>query len=172
MLLFQRLRPRPVYFKRWHDRLRLGVTAVEMALIAPAFFLLFIGITEISLIMLAQHLLENASYNASRLAKTGYIAEGHTQLETVMDVLNRELGSLSPLINVSRLSFSSTGYGELSDIGQSEGSEGLGMAEQIVVFTISYPWQTFTPLMGEILGDENGIINLSSRIVVRNEPYS
>jgi len=93
-------------------------------------------------------------------------------MDTVVDVLYTELGSLSPLIDVSKLTFMSTSFGELSDISQTEGSEGLGAAEQVVVFTITYPWQTFTPLLGELIGDENGIVPLTSRIVVRNEPYS
>jgi Flp pilus assembly protein TadG len=172
MLLFERLRPHSFRIQRWRDRLRRGVTAIEFALIAPAFFLIFIGMMEISLLMLAQHLLENSTFNASRLAKTGYIAEGKTQIDTVVDVLNTELGSLSPLIDVSKLTLTSTSFGELSDIGQTEGSDGLGAAEQIVVFTITYPWQTFTPMLGDLIGDENGIVPLTSRIVVRNEPYS
>lgn len=48
--------------------------------------MLLIGITEMSLVMLAEHLLENAAYNASRKAKTGYVTEGKTQIDTVMNV--------------------------------------------------------------------------------------
>src|SRR6185312_2359431 len=47
---------------------RKGTTAVEMALIAPVFFLFLIGGTEMSLVLLTQHLMENAAYNTSRLA--------------------------------------------------------------------------------------------------------
>jgi len=152
-------------------RSRKGATAVEFALVAPVFLLFLIGLVEMSLMLLVEHMLENAAYNASRLSKTGFVAEGKTQMETVMDVVNRELGSLDPLISTSRMTFTSTVYGSLGEIG-GEGSEGLGTASQIVVFTISYPWQVFTPLMRDIIGDENGIVNLSSRIVVKNEPYN
>ncbi len=156
-----------------HKRYRKGLAAIEFALIAPVFFMLFIGLMEMSLMLLAQHLLENATYNASRLAKTGFVAEGKTQLETVMDVLNNELGSLAPLINISKLSFTSTSYGKLSDIGQpGQGANNLGAANEVVVYTVTYPWQVFTPLMNDIIGDENGIIRLTSRIVVKNEPYN
>ena len=149
-----------------------GVAAIEFAMILPVFVLLMIGITEISMVMLCQHLLENATYNASRTSKTGYIVEGKTQLETVMDVLLTRLSGLSPLVDPAKLSVSSVVYGNLTDIGQPEqGVEGLGAASQVVVYTVSYPWQTFTPFVGKMIGDENGIINLTSRIVVRNEPY-
>ncbi len=50
---------------------RKGTTAVEMALIAPVFFLFMIGVMELSLVFLTQHLMENAAYNTSRLAATG-----------------------------------------------------------------------------------------------------
>lgn len=158
--------------RRLRDKSRRGSTAVEFAIIAPVFFMLFIGLTEISLIMLGQHLLENATFNSSRLAKTGYITAGKTQMETVMAALNAELGSLAPLIDVSKVTMTSTAYGNLSQIGQPEqGVASLGTAQQVVVYTVSYPWKLFTPMISDIMGDEHGIMVLTSRIVVRNEPY-
>jgi len=149
-----------------------GVTAIEFALIAPVFFMFLIGITEVSLLLLTEHLLENATYNASRVAKTGYIAEDKTQMETMMDALITRLQGLAPLLDVAKISVTSTAYGSLSDIGQpEEGVEGLGTPEQVVVYTVTYPWKIFTPMIGTIMGDANYNINLSSRIVVRNEPY-
>lgn len=154
------------------DKKRRGVTSIEFALIAPAFFLLLIGITEISLMLLTEHLLENATYNASRTAKTGYIAENKTQIETVMEVLLHRLSGLQPLIDPAKISVTWESYGDLSDIGQPEqGEETMGTASQIVVYKISYPWHFFTPLIGNLIGDENDNVTLSSRIVVRNEPY-
>lgn len=167
---FRKLRDSTAGVRTLRDRLKRGVTAVEFTLLAPVLFLFLIGLVETSLMLLVQHVIENATYNASRLSKTGYIENNRTQLETVMDVVDRELGSLSPLINISRLSFVSKVYGTLTPEG--EGDDGLGTAGEIVVFTISYPWKIFTPIMGEIIGDANGIINLSSRIVVKNEPYT
>jgi len=150
---------------------RKGVAAIEFAMIAPVLFLFLIGITEISLVMLAEHLIENATYNASRTSKTGYIEENKTQLETVTAVLHERLGGLAPLLDTSKLTITTTKYGKLSDIGQPEqGSESLGTAGEIVVYTVSYPWKFFTPLIGDLMGDENGIMNISSRIVVKNEP--
>jgi Flp pilus assembly protein TadG len=170
---FYHLRRALTGLRRTGDRFRRGVTAVEFALIAPVFFMIFIGIVEMSLMMLAQHLMENATFNASRIAKTGYIANNKTQLETVMDVIDRELGSLDPLIRVAQLTFTSTVYTGWNAIGQpDQGTEGLGTANQIVVYTVSYPWKVFTPMIGNIIADDNGIINLSSRIVIQNEPYN
>ncbi|MDD3181691.1 MAG: pilus assembly protein [Alphaproteobacteria bacterium] len=169
---FHKLLRHPKRLPSQHDKQRRGVTAVEFALIAPAFFMLLVGITEISLVMLTEHLLENATYNASRTAKTGYVASEKTQIETVMDVLLTRLSGLSPLIDPAKISVTWTSYGDLSDIGQpDQGEVSMGTASQVVVYTISYPWKLFTPVIGNIIGDENKIINLTSRIVVRNEPY-
>ena len=33
-----------------------------------------------------------------------------------------------------------------------------------------YPWQVFTPLIGNVIGND-GIINLVAYSVVKNEPY-
>lgn len=173
MTAYQRLSLFASGMRALHNRLRRGAAAIEFALVAPAFFLIFIGVVEMSLAMLAQHLLENATFNASRLAKTGYIATGRTQIQTVMDVLDTELGSLAPLIDVAKISFTSTAFGQLDRIGlPGQGADGLGAADQIVVYTISYPWKIFTPMISNIIGDANGIITLTSHIVVRNEPYS
>jgi Flp pilus assembly protein TadG len=153
-----------------------GAAATEMALIAPVFFLFLIGITEMSFIYGAQQLLENAAFNATRLAKTGYSAGGSTQAQTVSQVVNNELQSYGNLIDVSKVTITSAAYNSFASINGSSGTNGYGSAQQIVVYTISYPWTLFTPMMGKIIGTWNStsqswVVNLTSQIVVRNEPY-
>lgn len=153
-----------------------GSTAVEMALITPVFFLLLIGLTELTLLLAAQQLLENAAFNTSRLAKTGYSATGQTQTQTVTQVLNTELQSFGSLIDVSKVTMTFTAYNSFSNIGVAgQGTSSMGTQQQIVVYTITYPWKLFTPMIGALIGTQdnqgNWIVNLTSRIVVRNEPY-
>ncbi|HUY68202.1 MAG TPA: TadE/TadG family type IV pilus assembly protein [Alphaproteobacteria bacterium] len=145
-----------------------GATAVEMALLAPVFFLLLMGMVEISLILTTQGLMENAAYNASRLAKTGYSAQGETQQQTVQTVLDNELQSFGTLIDVNNVTMTATSYNDMS--AQGNGTAGMGEAGQVVVYTFSYPWKIFTPMLNDIIGT-GGIITLTSRIVVQNEPY-
>jgi Flp pilus assembly protein TadG len=157
----------------WKNRTRSGghggATAVEMALIAPVFFMLMIGITETTLIETAQQLLENAAYNTSRLAKTGFANAGQTQAQSVSQIMTQELQSFGTFIDPTHLTLTSTAYSSFGGIG-SGGTAGMGAGQQIVVYTISYPWKLFTPMIGSLIGT-NGIITLTSRIVVRNEPY-
>lgn len=47
---------------------------------------------------------------------------------------------------------------------------GYGGSGEIVVYTVTYPWPLFTPLVSEFIGTD-GIYTLSSRAVVKNEPY-
>lgn len=151
------------------DRRRKGATAVEMALLTPVFFMLMIGITETTLIETAQQLLENAAYNTSRLAKTGFVTSGQTQAQTVSQIMTQELQSFGTFINTANVTVTSTAYSSFTNIGAG-GAAGYGTSGQIVVYTISYPWTLFTPMIGNIIGT-NGKITLTSRIVVRNEPY-
>ena len=150
---------------------RRGTAAVEMALIAPVFFLLMIGITELCLLMAAQQLMENAAYNTSRIAKTGYSVTGQTQSQSVNQTMVSELQSFGTLIDTTKVTMTEAAYNSFSAAASgSGGASGLGASAQIVVYTISYPWKLFTPMMGALIGT-GGVYTISSHIVVRNEPY-
>ena len=141
-----------------------------MALLLPVFFLMMIGIIETSLMFTAQQLMENAAFNASRTAKTGYTVLGQTQMQTVMQVIKQELKNFGTLIDANKITLTSTAYNNFSTIGVG-GSSGLGGAQQVVVYTVTYPWSLVTPMMSGLIGT-NGTVTLTSKIVVRNEPYS
>lgn len=159
------------FYARHRKSLR-GVTALEFALVAPVFMLFLMGATEMSLMLLTQHLMEHATFNTSRLAKTGYTETNQSQEETLRAKLETELQSLGGLVDVSYVTMQATSYANLSQIGQPEqGTEGFGTAQQVVVYTVSYPWRLFTPLLADVLDASNSQITLTSRIVVRNEPY-
>lgn len=156
--------------RRTRDAARRGTTAVEMALLSGPFFLLFMGMIEFCLMEGAQQLLENAAYNTSRLAKTGYTASGQTQAQTVAQVLTTELQSYGTLFNTTNVTMTETDYTSFSSAAAGGGTSGYGAASQIVTYKITYPWQLFTPMLSTIIGT-NGIVNLTTTIVVRNEPY-
>ncbi len=57
---------------------RRGTTAVEFALVAPAFFALLIAIFEVTLYLFAQQTLQNAAVAAGRLIMTGQVQNAST----------------------------------------------------------------------------------------------
>lgn len=53
---------------------------------------------------------------------------------------------------------------------EDRGGSGYGSSGEIVVYTVTYPWPLFTPLVSQFIGTD-GIFTLTSRAVVKNEPY-
>ncbi|MDE2030159.1 MAG: pilus assembly protein [Alphaproteobacteria bacterium] len=152
------------------DGARRGVTAVEFALLAPVFFLMLMGITETCLMWGAQQMLESAAFNTTRLAKTGYTGSGQTQQQTLSQILGNELQTYGNLIDTSKVTMTAAAYNSFSSASNGGGASGYGTQDQIVVYTITYPWKLFTPIMSNLIGT-NGVVDLTADIVVRNEPY-
>lgn len=148
-----------------------------MALLSPVFFLMLIGISELCLVLTTQQLMENAAFNAARLAKTGYTAANQTQAQTVTQVVLNELQSFGTLIDTSKVTTTAVAYNDFALSGAGTGgTNGYGTPDQIVVYTINYPWKLFTPMMGPIIGTwdsttSSWVVNLTAQMVVRNEPY-
>jgi Flp pilus assembly protein TadG len=150
---------------------RKGAVSVEFALLSPVFFLFMMGSVELCLMMGAQQLLENAAFNTSRLAKTGYVASGETQGQTVSQILISELQSYGTLIDTTKVTMTEAAYSSFQAAGSGTGgTAGYGTQQQIVVYNVSYGWKLFTPIISAVMGT-NGIVNLTTQIVVRNEPY-
>lgn len=174
-----------------------GITAVEFAFVLPILLFFIFGIIEFSMVFMAANVLENASNTGTRTGKTGFVDKNISREQTIRNSINQRLsGFLDPakIVIVTRV------YKAFGDIGKAEpyidannngqydkgesytdvnkngqwdsdmGTTGLGVAGEIVVYEISYPWQVMTPFLSQILADD-GLIKLTSHIVVRNEPY-
>jgi Flp pilus assembly pilin Flp len=178
----------------WRDEA--GTTAIEFAFIALGLIYLMMGIIEFSMAMTVGNSLEAATNLSSRLGKTGYVdTEAQlTQEQTIMEEVERRVG---PMIDMEKLEMTHEVYndfdsltnpdlledknadgdtddpGEWTDVdgdGFKDGADGVGSSGNIVVYRILYPWQVFTPLIGNLIGDD-GVINLVAYSVVKNEPY-
>lgn len=174
-----------------------GVSALEFAILAPVLLLILFGVLEFAMIMLLTNILENATAITSRLGKTGYSEAGSSRSATILDAVKARAGNL---IDPEQLSISSKYYAQFDQIGDAEpwndtnhngvpdpgeytdvngnghwdadmGTAGYGNAEDIVVYTVSYPWPIMTPIMREIIGDTNGNFTIRAHAVVKNEPY-
>lgn len=174
-----------------------GITALEFALIAPVFAMLVMGIIEFSLIMFTSAVVESATNTTSRLGKTGYVAEGTTRQQQIIDtVAARTAGLLDP----ANITITSEVYSNFSQVDQPEpcispptppcggtvgvnftdingngvwdadmGQAGLGNPGDVVVYTVTYPWPIMTPVISAVIGST---FTITARTVVRNEPYN
>ena len=183
---------RPASFARGND----GVTTVEFALTAPVMLLLVMGIIEFSLISFTFSIMEGATSYTARYGKTGHTAPGSSRQEQIVANIRHLTGGMlsADQINITTKVYSafdkvgdpepftdtnnnlSYDNGEpFSDInGNSQwdpdmGSVGLGNANDVVVYTVSYPWIINTPIINTIIGSP---YNITVRTVVKNEPYN
>ncbi|MFO1242466.1 MAG: TadE/TadG family type IV pilus assembly protein [Rickettsiales bacterium] len=174
-----------------------GVTAIEFAFIAPVLLLFMFGTIEFSLVMFVQSVMEGATTLSSRLGKTGYTESGQSREDTIINALKARAGVF---FDPSLITITSKFYGQFDQIGDSEpytdtnhngrydtgetysdvngnghwdadmGQQGYGDANDIVVYTVTYPWRINTPLISKFISN-NGNVTLRAVAVVKNEPY-
>lgn len=184
----------------WRDD-ESGATTLEFALVAPVFFMLLFGIVEYSVILFSKSVMEGATTTTARLGKTGFMEEGKSRQDMLMELLKqRSYGLLDPeKIEITTLvyeSFSQIGaaeplpvdvngngnydpaggdqYQDINGNGQWDsdlGQAGLGGGGDIVVYKVHYPYHVQTPVMSSFLGDRDGNMPIDVSVVVRNEPY-
>ena len=175
-----------------------GATAIEFAVLAPILFLIVFAIIEFSLILSASMVVESSTNISSRLGKTGYTEAGQSRQDMIYQLVrDKSHGLLNPdYITINTKSYSdltninqpkpytdsnnnhvhdsNETYNDINGNGQWDadmGATGLGGADAIVVYTVSYNWQIKTPIFRELIGGTTGTFPISSTVVVKNEPY-
>lgn len=175
-----------------------GATALEYAIVLPVLFFLMMGLVEYDIVMGGSAVLDGAVVYAARLGKTGYtnatstgtcpspVVNGVVTPQTQSDFINcvvadRVRGFLDP----SKLQIFAKDYGNFSsgDVPVSCtntvstpqtvplcSTSDLGKSGEVVVYTVTYPWDIVTPFLQAFLGT-GGVVTLSSSTVVKNEPY-
>jgi len=151
-----------------------GSAAIEFALVSPVFFLLFIGVFEVGAVMLVKTSLETAILEVSRFGRTGSIVAGQTQQQTAVALADQySFGLVDP----SKLVLTVTPYASFSAIpllatAPNTGTQDFGVGKQPVLYTLSYNWIFFTPLVGKYLSPTgNNAILLTASAVIENEPF-
>lgn len=141
-----------------------GATIVEFAMIVPVVITIMLGLIETGLLLTAQGILDGAATSAARIGSTGYTPTG-TARDTYM--ANYIAGQAYGLIDPARLQVSAKSYPNFASIGQAgTGTNGYGGPNDVVVYSLSYPWRGFTPFLGAAFGS----ITLNATVTVRNEP--
>jgi Flp pilus assembly protein TadG len=177
-----------------------GATVIEYAIILPVLLLLIMGIIEYNTMMYASAVLEGSTIAAAREGATGYVAAGQPSRQAYIYSLVQQhsAGLLNPaslaISSKSYAAFNDIGQPEpcispptppcpgtpgvnFVDVNgngtwdQDQGAAGLGGAGDIVVYTVTYPWPIYTPILRPFLGT-GGTFTLTSSSVVKNEPYS
>lgn len=173
-----------------------GVVAIEFAFIAPVVLLMIMGTIEFSLIMFTTAVMESATSHTSRLGKTGYTEAGSTREEQLVANIQ---ALTSGLLDPDEIEITAKVYDAFDDVGDPEpfvdannnlqyddgetysdingnmqwdadmGAEGFGDANDVVVYTVSYPWRINTPLISSIIGN---VFTITARAAVKNEPYN
>lgn len=172
-----------------------GAAAVEMAIVAPVFFAFMIGTIEVALVMFTNVAIEAAVRDGARYGITGSNPDGMTREDRLRQIISeRTFGFVQPdsddITMTVYPSFAAAGieepYEDTNGNGQWDsgepftdqnsngsrdgGTPGMGASGQVVMYTISYQ----LPLIGPVVNDLFGVrvLNLSTRIVVRNEPWT
>ena len=180
-------------------RCRSGAGLLEFALGLPVFVLLTAGIFEFALVLFVNNAVEGGLRDASRYGITGQSVSGETREQTLINIVNdRSYGLVT--LTASDITFKSYDtlsavgqeepYNDNSpangqyDVGETytdintngqwdadQGADGVGGADDVVLYTVTYQWTFLTPLFAPF-GGGDGALDLTSTITVRNEPYS
>jgi Flp pilus assembly protein TadG len=174
-----------------------GATAVEFALIAPAFFIVTWGTVEVGMLAFASTLLEGAVREAGRAGITGYAPAGKSREQYVKDTVKKFTANF---LDIDKITIDTKSYASFSNVGQPEvfvdlppfngnydageaftdtngngkwdsdqGKTGLGDPGSVVLYTLTYKWDFFAGYAKEIFGVPS--VNLTAAVAVRNEPF-
>lgn len=156
-----------------------GVTALEAALVMPAFLFTAFGIIEVAMLYFVAATLEGQVGQASRQIRTGNVQSSANPQQAFRDLLCGNLGGLiacsDVIVDVRKFSsFGSVAYPPFfNDEGEEDDAKFLpGAPGDIVVVRVAYRWRILTPFLAEFLGDGGGSTKLlAASTVFRNEPY-
>ena len=112
---------------------------------------------------------------ASLFLNTDYVTIDAMTVDTKTYANLGEIGEPEPFVDANGNGVRDSGeaFTDINGNGQwdeDRGGAGYGGADEIVVYTVTYPWPLFTPLVSQFIGT-GGIFTLSSRAVVKNEPF-
>lgn len=153
-----------------------GAAAIEFALVFPVMLLLTMGILEFGLIMHVNSLVDNATQEAARLGITGN-TYGYADRSTLIDSEIRERVGFwlkeSDQLKISTQVVASgiTTISPEDPYALADINNGYGVGGEAVIYKVDYAWKVLTPLMAEIIGDDDGKFAIHAVAVVKNEAF-
>ena len=157
-----------------------GATAVEFALIGPAFIAMLVAMLQMGMVFFLQQLLQTATTQASRLIMTGQAQTANISQSTFLNDICTDAGTLFTCANMSVnvQTFSSfSGMSMANPVSNGTfSSSGLaytpGGPGDIVLVQVFYQLPVYTaPLGFNLATTNNNMAVLVATAVFRNEPY-
>lgn len=159
-----------------------GATAVEFALIAPAFLAMLFAIIQVTLFLFAQQTLQNAAVQAGRQFMTG---SAQTSGMTQAQFANVVCPMIQALFNCGKLQINVTSFSSFSSASTAapamydaqgnlitNGTYSPGTQSQIMVVQLIYPWPVVGMPIGSVLPNSGyGTTELMGVTAFRVEPY-
>lgn len=155
-----------------------GAAALEFALVVPIFLYLLFGILEFGLVMHVSSLVENAVHEGARYGITGETygdlnPDGLSREQFLEKYIVKRVGRW--IYDPSDLTITTTVVGNIVDLGtggaQPDKNNGYGGGGQAVTYKVLYKWHILTPLVGPLIGDEDGIYPIRATVTVKNEDF-
>ncbi len=160
---------------------RQGATAVEFALIAPAFFALLIAIFQTAIFLFAQMALQNAAGEAGRYFMTGQAQNGGWTASTIQTKVCPIIQALMTCGNVivvvqnySSFAAANTSAPQLYSNGQPVTSFAFdpGTPGEVMVVQLVYQWSVVGGPLGFVLSNlPNSMAEIMGVAAFRVEPY-
>ena len=173
--------PRTMPWRRL-GRDRRAATAVEFAIVGPAFLLVLLAVFDFAYQLAVDLALNYGTTAAARYASTGAVqgtAGANGSNATNNSAISTYIAnSTGGFLNASLINVTATSYGSPSSYvagtGASSGSN--GSSSSIVVYTVTYPQPFLTGLPGLMAAlfhssSLSGGITHTATVVVQNEPY-
>lgn len=158
-----------------------GSTAVEFSFLLLPYFLLSMGIIELSLMFTSESLLEGAASDAARKVKTGQIQQsGAPDLEAEFKKAICDYATVlikcSDIVVEARVMESFSDVDEMQPSFDEDGNMvsagfAIGGSSDRVLIRLSYRYNAFTPLVGPMLWGADNSRNFMSTVVLQSEPY-
>lgn len=179
---------------------RRGTPIIEFAFAAPILFLVMIGMFEVAMITFTSVAVEGGLREAARWGITGQTPVSGTRQDQILAIIDHQTMGLIDVdeANISFLVYSSFNdigqpepfvdsiiplngeydegetYTDLNGNLQwdaDRGAIGVGNAGEVVLYKVDYKWHLMTPLIANLIGDEEGAMTMTASVAVRNEPW-
>lgn len=167
------------FSKKW-IRKKEGSTAIEFSLLAIPYFMLTLGIIELSIMFTSATLLEGATGSAARLIRTGQLQQSGGDPETLFR--NALCGYATVLVDCQDVVIEVQQMNSFNDFGAlnaqfdtdgnmvSQGVDVGGANDRVLIRTF-YRYEMMTPFVGPLLAGSDNAISFLSTVVSQTEPY-